>query len=110
MDTPNSNNIPNPPPSQSSAPSLPSLPRPLLSQPFLPPSSPLQLLFPAREWAVRIPAILMLSGLCAIGAFVGLVLIKSRAKRGRLGPSARRRPVARARGGAGGGAGRVKIE
>ena len=37
-------------------------------------------LFPAREWAVRIPALLMLSGLTAIGAFVGLVLVKSARK------------------------------
>ncbi|KAI5474437.1 hypothetical protein MNV49_003270 [Pseudohyphozyma bogoriensis] len=52
-----------------------------LFTPFLPPSSPLLQLFPAREWAIRIPAILMLSGLTAIGAFVGLVMVKSARKK-----------------------------
>lgn len=54
-----------------------------LVQPFLPPSSPLHNLFPAREWAVRIPALLMLAGLSAIGAFVGLVMVKSARKKRR---------------------------
>ncbi|KAL8292565.1 hypothetical protein RQP46_001177 [Phenoliferia psychrophenolica] len=52
-----------------------------LFTPFLPPSSPLHDLFPAREWAVRLPALLMLAGLTAIGSFVGLVMIKSARKK-----------------------------
>ncbi|ORY88315.1 dolichol phosphate-mannose biosynthesis regulatory [Leucosporidium creatinivorum] len=52
-----------------------------LFTPFLPPSSPLHSLFPSREWAIRIPALLMLAGLAAIGAFVGLVLVKSARKK-----------------------------
>ncbi|KAM0750473.1 hypothetical protein T439DRAFT_326441 [Meredithblackwellia eburnea MCA 4105] len=55
-----------------------------LFTPFLPPSSPLHSLFPAREWAVRIPAILMLSGLTAIGAFVGLIMVKSARKKAKV--------------------------
>ncbi|SCV69609.1 BQ2448_2629 [Microbotryum intermedium] len=48
-----------------------------LFTPFLPSWSPLINYFPAREWAIRIPALLMLSGLMTIGAFVGLILVKS---------------------------------
>ncbi|KAK4057431.1 Dolichol phosphate-mannose biosynthesis regulatory protein [Microbotryomycetes sp. JL221] len=52
-----------------------------LLTPFLPPDSPLHELFPSREWAVRIPALLLLAGLTSMGAFVGLIMIKSSRKR-----------------------------
>lgn len=44
--------------------------------PFFPADHPLQSLFPAREWAVRLPAFLLCAGLAAIGSFVGMVMVK----------------------------------
>jgi len=44
--------------------------------PFFPPSHPLHDLFPAREWAVRIPAFLVVVGVSAIGSFIGMVVVK----------------------------------
>ncbi|KAF8609902.1 hypothetical protein BDV93DRAFT_425333, partial [Ceratobasidium sp. AG-I] len=44
--------------------------------PFFPADHPLQSLFPAREWAVRLPAFLLCVGLAAIGSFVGMVMVK----------------------------------
>lgn len=50
-------------------------------QPFLPSDSSLQALFPPREWAVRLPALILVVGLGGIGAFVGKVMIAEEQKR-----------------------------
>ena len=41
-------------------------------QPFFDASSPIHQWFPAREWAVRIPAFILVVGISAIGVFLGL--------------------------------------
>ncbi|KAL7342135.1 hypothetical protein BJY59DRAFT_584830 [Rhodotorula toruloides] len=54
------------------------------SQPFLPPSSPLLILFPlSREWAIRLPALILLFGLCFVGMVTGFVLIETARKKER---------------------------
>jgi len=53
------------------------------NQPFLEPSNSLNDYFPPREWAVRLPAFLLLSGVGAIGLFFGKVMMnEARKKRG----------------------------
>lgn len=55
----------------------------LRSQPFFPPASPLLVLFPlSREWAIRLPALILLVGLSFVGILTGGVLIET-AKRKR---------------------------
>ncbi|TRM62482.1 dolichol phosphate-mannose biosynthesis regulatory [Schizophyllum amplum] len=49
--------------------------------PFFDPSSPVHSYFPAREWAVRLPAFLLVLGLSAIGAFVGNTIMKENRKK-----------------------------
>lgn len=49
--------------------------------PFLDESHPLQSLFPAREWAVRIPALLLIGGVALIGTFIASVLYKGAQKK-----------------------------
>lgn len=57
----------------------------LFLQPFFPSSHPIHDSFPAREWAVRLPAFLLVVGLSAIGLFVGNTILKeSRKKRAKL--------------------------
>ncbi|PRQ72047.1 hypothetical protein AAT19DRAFT_9386 [Rhodotorula toruloides] len=54
------------------------------AQPFLPPSSPLLILFPlSREWAIRLPALILLFGLCFVGMVTGFVLIETARKKER---------------------------
>lgn len=50
-------------------------------QPFLPADSPLQPLFPAREWATRLPALVLVAGSAAVSAFIGSVMLKESRKR-----------------------------
>ena len=50
-------------------------------QPFFPASHPIHDLFPAREWAIRLPAFILVVGLSVVGLFVGLVVMKERAKK-----------------------------
>ncbi|KAG9049678.1 hypothetical protein FS837_009442 [Tulasnella sp. UAMH 9824] len=52
-----------------------------LITPFFPNDSPIQDFFPAREWAVRIPAFILVVGMSAVGAFFGSVAIKEGRKR-----------------------------
>ncbi|KAG9010948.1 hypothetical protein FRB94_009428 [Tulasnella sp. JGI-2019a] len=52
-----------------------------LVTPFFPADHPLQNLFPPREWAVRLPAFILIVGMVAVGSFVGLVAIKEGRKR-----------------------------
>ncbi|KAF8495618.1 dolichol phosphate-mannose biosynthesis regulatory [Gautieria morchelliformis] len=49
--------------------------------PFFPTSHPIHELFPAREWAVRIPAFILVVGLSVVGLFIGSVVMKERAKK-----------------------------
>ncbi|KZS99231.1 hypothetical protein SISNIDRAFT_448094, partial [Sistotremastrum niveocremeum HHB9708] len=49
--------------------------------PLLPSDHPVQDLFPSREWAVRLPAFILLVGICGIGGFVGNVVLKENRKK-----------------------------
>ncbi|EEB06117.1 dolichol-phosphate mannosyltransferase subunit 2 [Schizosaccharomyces japonicus yFS275] len=49
----------------------------ILVMPFVDSSNPTQLLFLDREWAIRIPVILILFVICVVGTFISLVMIKS---------------------------------
>lgn len=42
---------------------------------------PLQSFFPPREWAIRIPVILVLLGSAVVGSFLGMVMIRSNRKK-----------------------------
>ncbi|KAJ8521620.1 hypothetical protein ONZ45_g1691 [Pleurotus djamor] len=44
--------------------------------PFFPSDNPIHSVFPSREWAVRIPAFLLVVGLSAIGLFLGATIAK----------------------------------
>ncbi|KAH9050637.1 dolichol phosphate-mannose biosynthesis regulatory, partial [Lactarius hengduanensis] len=50
--------------------------------PFFDASSPIHAWFPPREWAIRLPAFVLVVGLSAIGAFVGSTIIKENRKAG----------------------------
>ncbi|TYJ53587.1 hypothetical protein B9479_005792 [Cryptococcus floricola] len=57
-----------------------------LFTPFLPSDSPLQSLFPAREWAIRLPLFVLLTGISVIGLFFGKVLLgEARKKKQKAG-------------------------
>ncbi|KZV62837.1 hypothetical protein PENSPDRAFT_590784 [Peniophora sp. CONT] len=49
--------------------------------PFFDASSPIHDWFPAREWAVRLPAFILFLGLTAIGSFVGMTIVKENRKK-----------------------------
>ena len=49
--------------------------------PLIDSSSPVHDYFPAREWAVRLPAFLLVVGLTAIGLFVGSTIVKENRKK-----------------------------
>ncbi|KDQ60797.1 hypothetical protein JAAARDRAFT_31777 [Jaapia argillacea MUCL 33604] len=44
--------------------------------PFFEPSSLVHQMFPPREWAVRLPALILVLGLTAIGIFIGSTIVK----------------------------------
>lgn len=73
-------------------------PRSCDAQPFLPDSSPLLALFPfPREWAIRIPALVILVGLSFVGMLTGSVLVQTAKRNGAtLRGGRRRRPGAKA--------------
>jgi len=48
--------------------------------PFFDASSPIHAWFPPREWAVRLPAFILVVGLSAIGAFIGSTIIRENQK------------------------------
>ncbi|KAF9264660.1 hypothetical protein L218DRAFT_861884 [Marasmius fiardii PR-910] len=48
--------------------------------PFFDPSSQIHDLFPPREWAVRLPAFILVIGMSAIGFFVGSTIMKEKRK------------------------------
>lgn len=61
----------------------------LTAQPFLDPNSSLHSFFPAREWAIRLPAGLLLLGITGIGLFFAKVTMEEARKRAaRSGKSA----------------------
>ncbi|KAH8117557.1 dolichol phosphate-mannose biosynthesis regulatory [Phellopilus nigrolimitatus] len=49
--------------------------------PFLDKSNSLHDFFPAREWAVRLPAFLFVVGLAGVGAFIGSTIVKENRKK-----------------------------
>jgi len=49
--------------------------------PLIDPSNPIHNFFPAREWAIRLPAFLLVLGLTAIGLFIGSTIIKENKKK-----------------------------
>ncbi|KAJ7343442.1 dolichol phosphate-mannose biosynthesis regulatory [Mycena albidolilacea] len=51
--------------------------------PFFDSSSEIHNFFPPREWAVRLPAFILLVGVTAIGAFVGNTIVKENRKKAR---------------------------
>jgi dolichyl-phosphate mannosyltransferase polypeptide 2 regulatory subunit len=53
----------------------------VLSQPFFDASSPIHDYFPAREWAIRLPAFVLVVGLAIIGNFIGFTIIKENRKK-----------------------------
>ncbi|THU80823.1 hypothetical protein K435DRAFT_823589 [Dendrothele bispora CBS 962.96] len=48
--------------------------------PFFDPSSQIHDLFPPREWAVRLPAFILVVGLTGIGFFIGNTVLKEKRK------------------------------
>jgi dolichyl-phosphate mannosyltransferase polypeptide 2 regulatory subunit len=54
-------------------------------QPFIPSDSAIQSCFPDRIWAIRIPILLLLSGISGIGLFLGKVMLGEARKRSRAG-------------------------
>ncbi|KAK3674794.1 Dolichol phosphate-mannose biosynthesis regulatory protein [Recurvomyces mirabilis] len=49
--------------------------------PFVDDSHPVQVLFPPRVWAIRIPVILVLLGGAVVGSFLSVVMIRSNRKK-----------------------------
>ncbi|KAF8964708.1 dolichol phosphate-mannose biosynthesis regulatory [Flammula alnicola] len=49
--------------------------------PFFDSSSPIHDWFPGREWAVRIPAFILVVGLSVIGAFFGSTIVEENRKK-----------------------------
>lgn len=49
--------------------------------PFVDQSHPIAGFFPPREWAVRIPALLLVLGVIAVGTFIGTTVAKSNKKK-----------------------------
>ncbi|KAF9052656.1 dolichol phosphate-mannose biosynthesis regulatory [Panaeolus papilionaceus] len=49
--------------------------------PFFDKSNPLHNWFPPREWAVRLPAFILVVGLTAIGSFLGSTIIKEKRRK-----------------------------
>ncbi|GFZ47705.1 hypothetical protein JCM24511_05452 [Saitozyma sp. JCM 24511] len=51
--------------------------------PFLSPTSPLHAFFPPREWAIRLPLLLLLTAVSGVGLFFArIVMGEARKKRG----------------------------
>jgi dolichol phosphate-mannose biosynthesis regulatory protein len=52
----------------------------LANQPFVDEPHLLYSFFPPREWAIRIPVILLLLGSTVVGTFIGLVMLRAAQK------------------------------
>jgi len=55
------------------------------TQPFLDPSSSVQSLFPPRQWAIRLPLLILLTGIAGVGLFFARVMMGEARKRARSG-------------------------
>ncbi|ORY79950.1 dolichol phosphate-mannose biosynthesis regulatory protein Dpm2 [Protomyces lactucae-debilis] len=53
----------------------------VMLMPFVDQGHPLHELFPAREWAIRIPVILLILGGTLVGSFLGMVMVRSSQKK-----------------------------
>ncbi|KAF8910954.1 dolichol phosphate-mannose biosynthesis regulatory [Gymnopilus junonius] len=53
--------------------------------PFFDSSNPIHGWFPSREWAVRLPAFILVVGLSAIGLFLGSTIIRENRKKAEQG-------------------------
>lgn len=60
-------------------------------QPFVDSDHPLQLVFPPRVWAIRIPVILILLGSAVVGSFLGVVMIRSNKKKAAKAKAAKKK-------------------
>ncbi|KAF7976345.1 hypothetical protein HWV62_5911 [Athelia sp. TMB] len=49
--------------------------------PFFDKTSPIHNYFPTREWAIRLPAFVLVIGLAVIGTFVGSTIMKENHKK-----------------------------
>jgi len=49
--------------------------------PFFDATNPIHDYFPAREWAIRLPAFILVMGLAVIGSFIGSTIIKENRKK-----------------------------
>ncbi|GAA5823389.1 hypothetical protein JCM5353_008260 [Sporobolomyces roseus] len=56
-----------------------------LLTPLLPSDSPVQSLFPSREWAIKIPVLILLVGFSSVGMIVGWTMIGTGKAKGRGG-------------------------
>lgn len=63
-----------------SPPTAPARPAPLCAQPLLDADAAVQAFFPARKYALLIPAAALAGAVALVGAFIGLVLLRSSAK------------------------------
>ncbi|KAK9314470.1 dolichol phosphate-mannose biosynthesis regulatory [Lipomyces starkeyi] len=48
-----------------------------LIMPFVDTTHPIQNIFPPREWAIRIPVMILLLAAGIIGSFLGIVMVRS---------------------------------
>ncbi|KAK9388525.1 dolichol phosphate-mannose biosynthesis regulatory [Lipomyces mesembrius] len=48
-----------------------------LIMPFVDTTHPIQNVFPPREWAIRIPVMILLLAAGVIGSFLGIVMVRS---------------------------------
>ncbi|KAK9352936.1 dolichol phosphate-mannose biosynthesis regulatory [Lipomyces doorenjongii] len=48
-----------------------------LIMPFVDTTHPIQNVFPPREWAIRIPVMILLLAAGIIGSFLGIVMVRS---------------------------------
>lgn len=53
----------------------------LAYQPLFPADSSIHAYFPARVWAIRLPALVLILGLGVVGTFIGVVMQKEAAKK-----------------------------
>jgi len=49
--------------------------------PFFDTTSPIHGYFPAREWAIRLPAFILVVGMAVIGTFIGSTVVKEKRKK-----------------------------
>ncbi|KAI0143532.1 dolichol phosphate-mannose biosynthesis regulatory protein [Xylariaceae sp. FL1272] len=62
-----------------------------LAMPFVDSDHPLHSIFPPREWAIRIPVILILLASAVVGSFLSVVMIRSNRKRAAKAAAAKKK-------------------